>query len=186
MKKLIKSAAVLTAVLVIAGSAQAVQITGHIGIGAFNAHAVIDQTANTVHFVDDDALAGNSIINQATGNFSPLLGQMATYKDFTYSPLSVANPLWATVTIGLASFDLLSITSVSETATGVTLSGSGMIHLAGFDDTFGNWSFSADATSPADFNWSSTTTGQAPDGGTTVMLLGAALSGLAIIRRKLA
>jgi VPDSG-CTERM motif len=54
------------------------------------------------------------------------------------------------------------------------------------DDTAGIWNLSFNA-SGASFTWNSTTSssGSVPDGGTTAMLLGAALSGMALLRRKL-
>jgi hypothetical protein len=59
-----------------------------------------------------------------------------------------------------------------------------MMQLAGFTDTPGTWIFSGNQ-SGGTLSFS-TSNGNVPDGGMTVMLLGAALSGLALIRRKLA
>jgi hypothetical protein len=171
------------AALMVAATVQATPVIGSIGIDAANGTTLaIDETANTVKFTPASPTA-NADVNQATGSFSGLLGQSATYKNFTYSPLSVSNPIWI-LTSGAASFDLLSITEVDEGVNSLVLFGTGTIHMTGFDDTFGTWSFSATSTS-GNFNWEATTTA-APDGGTTVMLLGAGLSGLALLRRKLA
>lgn len=184
MKNITKSLVAATLLCGFTQAVQAIPVTGHIGIGAFASHAVIDKTANTVAFIDEDAVLGNAIVNQTSGSFAGLLGQFASYANFTYSPLSVSNPLW-TLVLGGASFDLTVINSINEGGNGLVLGGTGVIHLAGFDDTVGTWSFSADSTSPADVNFSSTTTAAVPDGGMTVTLLGAALSSLGLIRRKL-
>lgn len=169
-------------------TAQAVPITGDIFIASFGSYASVDQTANTVTFVDTSAAPGNALVGGGTGDFASLMPgpTYVTYVNFTYNPLSVVNPIWSTVTVGLASFDLTSITSISESASGLVLTGTGIISLAGFDNTAGTWSFGANTTDGTTFNFSSTTMAGVPDGGTTVVLLGAALSGLAWVnaRRK--
>ena len=170
----------------LAGSlvANAIPISGSIGIGALGSFASIDKTANTVSFTPASP-ANNAQVNQVFGDFAAagLLGTVATYKDFTYSPLTVVNPLWITLG-GAASFDLTAVTIINEAGTGLVLNGTGTVYLTGYDATPGTWSFSADATG-AVFNFSSTVTTGVPDGGMTLMLLGSALTGLALIRRKI-
>ncbi len=180
MKKLLLVTATATLLTI---SAQAVQINGTIDIGAFDSTVTINKALNTVTFVDSGNLPGaNAVVNSATGNFVPFVLQQVNYANFSYSPLTVVNPLWQ-LSIGGLSFDLLSITSIDEGVPGLELHGSGIIHSALYEDTVGNWSFSANTTGTK-FTFSSQTS-TVPDGGTTVMLLGAALSGLGLIRRKL-
>jgi hypothetical protein len=81
------------------------------------------------------------------------------------------------------------VTSESQDLTSpsqINLKGSGTFSdgTAG-DDAAGTWQLGFGATGAA-FSFQSTAGTNVPDGGMTVMLLGAALSGLALIRRKLA
>ena len=181
-----KLATLLAAGALVAGAfqAQAAQITGTIDIVASGSHVVLDKTANTVDFVDDNALPGNALVSNGTGDFAAFIGSAATYADFTYSPLAVVNPIWTLVAGGL-SFDLASITFISEAGTGLVLNGTGTIHSALHDDTPGTWSFSADTANGGLFTFSSQTAAQVPDGGATAMLLGLGVLGMATLRRKL-
>ena len=67
------------------------------------------------------------------------------------------------------------------------ITGTGTLTGAGFDSTPGTWAFSAQSAGgihQASFTFSADTTGAGvPDGGTTVMLLGAALGALGLARR---
>lgn len=180
-----KLATLLAAGALALGALQAQAATiSIIGIGADNSFVTVDTTANTITFTDIDADVsnGNSQVTLATGDFLGLQGQDVAYADFSYDPLGVTNPLWTLIS-GVASFDILAITSVTETSTGVILNGTGQITLNG-DMTSGTWSFSADATAPGIFNFSSTNI-NVPDGGATAMLLGLGVLGMAGLRRKL-
>lgn len=184
MKKLITLGSTLLA-LSIAQLASAVPISGEIHINSFGSTATVDTTANTVTFAPA-AGANNGIVAFANGSYAGLLGTMASYANFSYSPLSVtAVGGWVAGTIWRLDVDtyfvLNTITSISETG-GLVLHGTGSAFHNAFDPTQGVWSFSADSTGSA-FAYSSTT--QVPDGGTTVALLGLALGGLAVLRRKL-
>jgi hypothetical protein len=64
------------------------------------------------------------------------------------------------------------------------VSGMGTLDIGG-DSVLGSYTLTANSASST-FSFSSSNGAQVPDGGMTVMLLGAALSGLALIRRKLA
>jgi hypothetical protein len=87
-------------------------------------------------------------------------------------------------------FDLGSIQSVSQGYdvhgnSFLDIVGMGTLDVTGSDPTAGSYTLTANSAS-ASFSFSSSNGAQVPDGGMTVMLLGAALSGLALIRRKLA
>lgn len=163
-------------------TAQAIPIAGSIDIGAYISHVNINKTLNTVDFVDDNLAPGNALVNNATGGFVPYILSVATYTDFSYNPLVVANPLW-TLVLGGASFDLLAITSVDEVGVGLVLTGNGLIHATGYTPTRGKWSFSSDSTGGANFTFSSQTSA-VPDGGGTLVLLGSAIMGLFGLGRK--
>ena len=99
------------------------------------------------------------------------------------SPITPLVPLW-TVT-GLASFDLTSfLIDPTSTSDALTLRGTGVLHLLGFDNTAGTW-IATFNTAGGTFSFSSSN-GAVPDGGTTIVLLGSALSGMAWLnmRRK--
>jgi hypothetical protein len=116
---------------------------------------------------------------------------------FQFKPALIPNPtvdVWvitAPIFAGGAnySFDLSNIQNVSQ---GVdvngthflSITGTGMLHITGFTDTAGSYLLTA-TSAASTFSFSSSNAAL-PDGGATVMLLGAALSGLALIRRKLA
>ncbi len=95
--------------------------------------------------------------------------------------------LWS-VTVGPTLYTF-AVTSEAQTFTSgiqLNLAGNGTISDGiPADDTAGTWQLGFGVTG-ASFTWQSTSGANIPDGGTTVMLLGAALSGLALIRRKLA
>jgi len=104
--------------------------------------------------------------------------------------------LWSYTVAGTTfTFDLTAANPKVVSGSPLTLSvtGSGVIHVSGVNplgltDTAGSWAFSTQdpsAGTPATFSFSAAS-GSVPDGGTTVLLLGAALSSLSLIRRKLA
>lgn len=189
--KLKIATAVLTA-LALATSAQAVAINGTINITANGTTANIDPGANTVTFNPASPL-NNAAVDASTGNLATLLpvGTALVYKNFTYSPLSVVNPIWTgTIGLGTTSFSLTSITFVSEsfdgpTFVGLILRGSGVMSTTagGYEATPGAWSFNASNTGST-FSWGST--GRVPDGGATLALLGVSVLGLGGARRLLA
>jgi VPDSG-CTERM motif len=82
-------------------------------------------------------------------------------------------------------FDLLVSTIVFQGNGFLSVSGTGTISGNGFDPTFGTWSFSTqNPSSNGIFSFSAA--GQAvPDGGSAVALLGLALTGIEVLRRKL-
>jgi hypothetical protein len=103
-------------------------------------------------------------------------------------------PLWTFTLAGpvVYSFDLLTLTSgttILGPLSSVALSGTGTAKIDGFDDTVGTWTLSGTGTGGAlTFAFSTTTaTGTAvPDGGATIMLLGAGVLALGVMRRKIA
>jgi VPDSG-CTERM motif len=141
------------------------------------------------------AFGGSTVVNNnfgvaPTGNFAGTGGTAVTYvsSGFTFSPglsPAVISPLW-TFTLGLItySFDLKSVTSSIGVGPSLNLAGTGTVHETGFTDTFATWTFSTTGSGPTIFGF--VAGNKAPDGGTTVMLLGAGLSGLALLRKKLA
>ena len=103
------------------------------------------------------------------------------------------NPLWQ-VTVGSHIFDFNSTSNntITDTMNINTITGTGIVTDSSDGDTANgtyNMSFNVtQAGAQATFTWNGTTgaTPSVPDSGTTALLLGIALSGLGIIRRKLA
>jgi hypothetical protein len=151
-------------------------------------------------------LGGNTTVNFnnplqvdfGNGDFTGLEGNNVTFTDFTFdgSGALVGGPivpLW-TFTTGTAtySFDLLHLASATfMQASGnnaLAVSGEGIIHITGFQDTVATFSIQA---SGGGFTFdilraSNTANGQAvPDAGSAVSLLGLGLLGLEVLRRKL-
>lgn len=187
MKTKLSSAVAILATLFFATGAQAVPITGDITLSADASSVAINFVAKTVTFTPASPLT-NSKVDTVTGNMIGLapVGTLVSYKNFTYAPLGVVNPIWLTAT-GL-SFSLTSISSVTEVGTvGLILFGSGTISstTAGFDTTPGSWSFNASQTGTK-FSWGSTASAgsRVPDGGASAILLGVSLLGLASASRK--
>ena len=170
---------------ILAGAATAAPITGSINISSFNDSSFSFNTvANTVTF----GAGNNALVTNASGSYTGLLLATIHYNNFTYSPLSVVNPLWATTSgAPISSFDLTSISFIDENpGVSLTLTGLGIAKVAGFDNTVGSWSFTA-TQNGATFGWDSINSPapRVPDGGATLALLGVSILGLGGMRRFL-
>jgi hypothetical protein len=187
------TAVTVSAVLAaLSGASQAAFINGSINISLLADPGFIFNTAaNSVTFGPGNNATVNGV---GTSDYlaSGVLGKAVHYNSFNYGaspgPLSVT-PLWFTTGPPLASFDLLSITSITEAVNGrsVTLEGTGTAYLNGFTPTVGNWSFAATQVgtgASATFNWSSNNeSSHIPDGGATFGLLGISILGMEAIRK---
>ena len=184
--KLIKTLMAGLAAMVIAGgfalSAQATPITGILNIaGTANFNTNTLTTASSATFTDVIVLGGNS------GTFASFaVGTPVVMASYTFDPSTITNGLWS---VNGFTFNLLTSTVVSRSATFLSVSGTGIITgPPGFDPTAGTWAFTSQNSSgrPHDtFSFSANTEGGAvPDGGMTLALLGAGLMGLAAFRAK--
>lgn len=100
-----------------------------------------------------------------------------------FSPSTPTPGLWS---VGGFTYDLATSTVVLQNADFLLITGTGTIMGNGFDATPGTWSFTSQAPD-ADgvFSFSAGSNSQGvPDGGQTVALLGFALVGLELLRRK--
>ncbi|MES2466666.1 MAG: hypothetical protein V4675_05145 [Verrucomicrobiota bacterium] len=181
-----KTLQIITAVgaMSLSSSAFAV-LVGEVNVGAFAGTAAIDFNANTVAFTPV-APANNSIVNFATGSFVGLLGNMATYSNFTYDPFAVTTGGPAIWRVDADTYFVLNvITAVVEAPLipSLNLDGNGTLFHNG-DSAFGLWSFSADRSGSA-FSFSSTNATPVPEGGSAVAMLGMGLIGLGMVRKKL-
>ena len=128
----------------------------------------------------------------ATGDFAaaiPTGTEADMTHPWTFSPSTPTAPLWSALGF---SFDLTSILSVTKIGDNfLNVLAAGIVHATGFDDTAALFSFTVnnpDGKTHLTYSFADATVtvpGGVPDGGTTVMLLGAALSVLGIARRFL-
>jgi VPDSG-CTERM motif len=173
----------VAALLGFSATVQAVPIAGSIGVSG-------TYTLNGANLASSTSLAITSTsLGSALGSFS---GGALT---FFATPIgvngAVGNLVNATLWTLKAGSTIYTFTVTSE-AQGATspsslaLSGSGTVtdNVSGADTSFGAWQLNFGAIGGS-FTWQNTSGTNVPDGGTTVLLLGAAFSGLGLLRRKL-
>jgi hypothetical protein len=182
---------IAVAVVARAASLQAATIAGTIGYtGAFTPANSDLTTPNDVLTISGAKLTGlmtGSFTGGTLSHFANLITINATV------PPGFANPLWQ-VTVGAItySFTASDVSTVTDTSTINTISGHGTISDGLGNSAPGsyNLSFLETRVGPglATFAWAGTSGAPdpVPDGATTLMLLGSALAGLGLIRRKLA
>ena len=169
--------------------AQAAPITGTISLGGavrFDTNSLATATKVNIWF-DDHNNAGHSTVQAGnTGDFSGIApGTQATmHNGWQFNPSTPTPGLWS---VGGFTFDLASSTIVVQNASFLSVSGTGTVSGNGFDDTAMDWAFTTQSSGGRThivFSFSANGTA-VPDGGATVMLLGAALGSLGIARRFL-
>jgi hypothetical protein len=189
MKNIIKVVAMAVVAVALNQSAQAVPISGAITFsGTANTDSVNANTSTEVL-----SWANNSI-SLKSGSFSSLSSSASVVLVTSWLFNSgTRNNFWV-VTDGAAQykFNLSSSAVFSTTANSITvfLAGTVISTVAGLDPTAftGSMTIKDQGTANPAGGFSYTQSilfNPVPDGGTTVLLLGSALSGLALIRRKL-
>lgn len=126
----------------------------------------------------------------ATGDYAGLDGVGVTHSPFTFDPFPVGgvNPLWSIPSQPGTSFDLSSVSIDFESPYILVLSGQGIAHKTGKDNTIGTWVLSAN-TLGSTFSFSSTNA-SLPNGGTTPVpepgtaIFGIAIFGATLSRRR--
>ncbi len=128
------------------------------------------------------------VVQSRDGDFAAFVGvgdSVTMASPYIFTPSTPTPGLWS---VDGFTYDLLTSTVVLQNSNFLLIEGTGTISGNGFDPTPGTWSFTSQ--SPAAngvFSFSSGSAAQGvPDGGTTVALLGFALAGIEIVRRKLA
>jgi hypothetical protein len=186
MKNILKLAAVAAVAFALTQTVQAVPVTGSIG---FTGGVTIDKSS-----------MGSA--TEVTSWVSPIVlgtsGSFATVPNFTPTTFSgvwqfASGPIASFWSVGGFTFNLVSSYVVSQGfgAGGlgyVVVNGSGMVSGNGYSSTYMSWSFTSQdpksSSSPDTWTFSASAN-TVPDGGATVILLGIALSGAALLRKRL-
>ena len=179
MKLLKLALAVLAAALVTSG-AQAAMVDGAItfaGGAKFDTNSLATATRVT--------LFKNVKVMSEDGDFTGIVSDddaVTMAVPYIFTPSTATPALWS---VDGFTFDLDGSVVVLQNADFLLISGTGTITGNGFDPTPGTWSFTAQSpTADGVFSFSSSDGFRAPDGGSTVALLGLGLTGIWMIRRK--
>ena len=185
MKNLILSSLLLCGVTAI--TASAVGITGEISLdGSYTVNVANFNAGFATKFT---SFSGVAVSAAPTGAYAGTAGSAVTHSGFKFDPfVGPIIPLWTFTSGGLTySFDLVSMGIDFRNKKSIVMSGSGLAHITGFDDTVGNWLLSAN-TAGTTFSFSSTNASEeaVPEAGATLPLLGLAVMGLGLFRKKFA
>jgi hypothetical protein len=196
MKNMIKYIACAVVALGLAATVQAGTIAGGVTFNGDFSHNGIGADLSTATLVSITANANLSL--SGSGTFAGVnMGNLyALLSNYYVSPagggaLSPDGQVMWQILIGTTVYSFTVTTEFQQwnpSPNGgiLNMSGAGVFsNDAGDPSVDGNWNFSWTANG-AQFGFSGTDATNIPDGGLTIMLLGTALSGLALLRRKLA
>jgi hypothetical protein len=169
--------------------AQATSINGDIQFGGetqFDTNSLATATHVNTWF-DVFHNAGFSSITRGTGDFGGIAPgtQAATAQLWMFNPSTPTPSLWS---VGGFTFHLLSSTVPTQNASSLTVAGTGIVSGNGFDPTFMNWSFtpaSSGGETSITFSFTAIGSTAVADTGSAVALLGFALTGIEVLRRRL-
>jgi hypothetical protein len=201
MKKMIKLAGIVAVAVAMTQTLQAVPITGNIGFTG----AVTFDTSSAATATQVTSWVSPTTVTLTSGAFTGLNGAIATFANAVWNfggPLpgsGVGLPINNFWSVGGFTFNLLSSYVLSQGGTPgvngfVVVDGTGVVSGpagSNYDPTVFSWSFTSQDPAIAGANGPSWTFSASanpngvPDGGTTVMLLGIALAGAALLKKKL-
>ena len=180
---------VVAALITFAPAAQAIPITGTVIIQGGTTLTPVGSplgTATGVAGTVGTVLAGS-------GSYSGTAATAVVFKAFTFQPaVTPVSSLWSFTLAGLTyTFDLTGMTVNTYSPSFLDIKGTGTLNITGvgssWNATEGTWTYQINSTDPNGvggvFSYQSSNT-PIPDGGMTVILLGAALSGFYLFRKK--
>lgn len=179
MKSLLKLFGAAALAVGLASNVMAGLITGAISMGgSANLDTQTLSTATKVTSFNSPVLV--TAVGGALGSFVSVGNTVTMAPSWTFT--SGQSAMWK---VGGFTFDLTSsnILDNPRTDTVLNVAGIGTLSGNGYDPTPGSWTFQANThTGNATFGFTAGTTAL-PDGGTTAMLLGLGLTGLAMLAR---
>ena len=136
-----------------------------------------------------------AVVGAASGDFSGTLGRIASITTFQFDPVLdpvPVEPLWAVTSWGGTdfSFTLNTIYIDLHSENQLNLTGTGVIHGDGFEDTMGTWSFQGGGEALFTFRADSTAVDSGgdgvpvADGGSGIILLGISLLGMGYLTSR--
>jgi len=189
MKNIMKIAGAAVVAVALTQSVQATLVQGNIGFGG-------TVTYDTSSAATASAVTSwiNPIVSADSGAFTSIaIGTHATFTTMTWDFLTTPPGITSFWTVGGFTFQLLSSSILSHGGTPgvngfVVVDGTGTVTGNGYAATTLSWSFTSQdpiaGTDPDQWTFSASAN-SVPDGGATVMLLGLALSGAALLKKKL-
>jgi hypothetical protein len=168
----------------------ATQLSGTINFGStspIQLNAPTFPAVTAVDFQSPPGVPNAVVIPGSTGSFTPLVGQLAMFQDFTIGS-STPNE-WILTTAPGYTFDLTTSGNFSANNMFLNIFGTGVVHAPGYENTPGTFTLTASRSGgngQVNFSFAaSTSANPTPDGGATALLLGAGLVGIgAVARRK--
>lgn len=156
------------------------------GIGFAGTHTLSGCGIADPLFSNCDTISVSGVVIAHSGDFTAAtIGSGVSQSPINYVTETTGDPLWATLVGGFSfTLDKFTTNEIEVTAPGIetlTLGGTGYLKKAGFDDTFGSWSFSADSDGVT-FTWNSLNGVIAPEPG-IALLLGGGLIGFGVTRK---
>ena len=181
------------ALTIAAAAASAVPITGSIQLDGntswapVNAAGVVQPAINAPGTTGFDLLANGTAIKSnmasSTGDFTSVAnGTVGTMKDLFNATTGVPPTILNFWTVGGFSFDLVSASLDGKTSKFLNITGTGIVHKVGFDDTAGEFSWTG-TKSGNSFSFAADSSTDVPEP-MTLAMLGAGLLGLGAARRR--